>query len=118
MESVEQALLEFQKLPDWERYPMPEIIYQHFKIKKLQPATVNEATSYMPPPHESLGNGKVELRGPVEGGVREIQFAEPLPVETLVIKDDEEKKEETKHEDILTIVEEPINQTDGDKQQH
>ena len=118
MESVEQAFLEFQKLPDWERYPMPEIIYQHFKIKKLQPASVNEVASYMPPPHEPLGDGKLELRGPVEGGVREIHYPEPLPVETLVIKDEEEKKEEPKHEDILTIVQESTNQTDGDKQQH
>lgn len=90
--TLQEAFEQFQKLPDWNRYPMPEVFYEHFKLKKLQPASINEVISYNPPPYESLNeHGKVEIRGPVEGGVRSIENLEPLPV--VVKKTNEETGE-------------------------
>jgi hypothetical protein len=88
--TLEDAFEQFKKLPDWDRYPMPEVFYEHFKVKKLQPASINEVICYNPPPYESLNeNGKVEIRGPVEGGVRTIENLAPLAVEV------KKKNEET-----------------------
>jgi len=89
---LQDAFEQFQKLPDWDRYPMPEVFYEHFKLKKLQPASINEVISYNPPPYQSLNeHGKVEIRGPVEGGVRTIENLEPLAV--VVKKTNEETGE-------------------------
>lgn len=89
MTTLEAAFEEFKKLPDWELYPLPEVFYKHFNVKKPKPASVAETTYYSPPPHHSLNkNGKVEIRGPAEGGVRQIdQFLE-LPVEVKMIEDE------------------------------
>jgi len=83
MATVEELLTEFQKLPDWQLYPLPEVMYQRFGIKKPQPGTsLSEMFLYRPPPSQSLNEGgKIEMRGPVEGGVREIKDLQTLPVE-------------------------------------
>lgn len=89
MTTIEEAFQEFQKLPDWDRFPLPEILYEKFNLKKPQPATVMECVAYVPPPHISLNkNGKVEIRKPAEGGVREINEFLSLPVEVKMIEDD------------------------------
>lgn len=90
MATVEELFEQFKKLPDWERYPLPEAYYDHFKIKKPQPASVNECCiGYNPPPHQSLNkDGKVEIRGPAPGGVREIKDFLSMPVEVNLIKDE------------------------------
>lgn len=79
--SIEEAFEQFKKLPDWDRFPMPEVFYQHFGVKKPRAAALNEVICYQPPPYQSLNEGgKVEIRGPVEGGVRQIGTLDPLPV--------------------------------------
>ncbi len=85
-----------KKLPDWNRYAWPEVFYQHFGVTKPQPVTsVAEMVSYQPPPHQSLGDGKVEVRVAMEGGVRIIESYMELPVETTI---EDEKVEEIKDE--------------------
>ena len=91
--SLEQAFEEFKKLPDWDRFPMPEVFYEHFKVKKPQSLSVNECATYIPPPYASLGNGKVEIRGPLPGGVREIKDLQQLPVDVKLLTDEGELKE-------------------------
>lgn len=97
MTTLEELFEQFKKLPDWDKYPLPEVLYEHFNIKKPKPSTdIMSSLCYVPPPSESLNkNGKVEIRPPAEGGVRQIEELPALPVETKLIKDDEEEKKET-----------------------
>lgn len=90
MATVEELFDQFKKLPDWDRYPLPEAYYTHFKIKKPQPASIGEiCCGYNPPPYQSLNeNGKVEIRGPAPGGLREIKDLMTLPVEVKVLTDE------------------------------
>ena len=114
--SVEDLLAEFKKIPDWDRYPLPDCIYEKFNIKKPKPTLDVQATLiYQTPPHENLNkNGKIELRGPAEGGVREIKEFMELPVQVEVIPDEpidqnvSEKKLDSL-EDSLTLPKEDNN---------
>ena len=92
MTTLEEAFEQFKQLPDWDKYPMPEVFYEHFKVKKPQPSlSLMESLTYTTPPHHSLNkNGKVEIRGPAEGGVREIKEFLTLPVEQTLITDENE----------------------------
>ena len=92
MTTLEEAFEQFKQLPDWDRFPLPEVFYKHFNVKKPQPSySVAEAVAYRPPPHQSLNkNGKVEIRPPAEGGVREIKEFLTLPVEVKVLTDETE----------------------------
>lgn len=92
MATLEQLFEEFKQVPDWERFPMPEVFYQHFNVKKPKPSyEVMESLAYTPPPHQSLNkNGKIEIRPPAEGGVREIKEFLSLPVEQTLITDESE----------------------------
>lgn len=114
--TLEELFEQFKKLPDWDRYPMPEVFYTHFKVKKPQPATINEVASYTPPAHLPLGDGKVEIRKPAEGGVRQVTFSEPLPVETLLIADEQQPVAEDT-EKVINIEADTNfkDQSDGDK---
>jgi hypothetical protein len=86
--TLDQLFSELKKLPDWDRFPYPEVFYTHFGVKKPQAASVVECSNYMPPPSASVG--KLEMRPPAEGGVRQIENLPPLPVEVKVVKDEEE----------------------------
>ena len=87
--SLEELFEEYKKLPDWDRYPLPEVYYKHFNIRKPQAASVMESVCYNPPVYQSLNkDGKVELREPAPGGVREIKDLMDLPVETKLITED------------------------------
>lgn len=92
--SLEELFEEYKKVPDWDRFPLPEVFYEHFKVKKLQPATVDECASYFPPPHQSLGDGKPEVREPAPGGVREIKDLMALPVEVKRLNDETNELED------------------------
>lgn len=96
MTTLEEAFEQFKQLPDWERFPMPEVFYEHFKVKKPKPAvSLMESLTYTPPPSESLNrNGKVEIRKPAEGGVREIKEFLELPVEVKMLTDENENDTE------------------------
>lgn len=86
--SLDELFEEFKQLPDWNRFPLPEVFYEHFKVKKPQPQSVQEALSYNPFLNQlSFAIGKTELRGPAEGGVREIKEYLSLPVEVKMVTD-------------------------------
>ena len=85
---LEQAFAEFKKVPDWNRFPLPEVVYKKFGVKKPEPADIGEITRNLNP----FGYGShytlpLELRGPVEGGVRNVPAGPDVPVETTVITD-------------------------------
>jgi hypothetical protein len=91
MATLEELFEQFKQLPDWQNYPMPEVFYEHFKVKKPRPAEVQESLCYVTPPHHSLNkNGKIEERGPVEGGVREIKEFQQLPTEVKLLTEEGE----------------------------
>lgn len=124
--TLEQLFEEYKKLPDWDRYPLPEVYYKHFNIRKPQAASVMESVCYNPPPYQSLNkDGKVELREPAPGGVREIKDLQSLPVETKLITEDGTEIAltdipEDVHPLLIKAIEKhkaSITQTDGDSQQ-
>ena len=87
--SLEELFEQFKKLPDWDRFPLPEVYYEKFNIRKPQAASIMESVCYNPPAYQSLNkDGKVELREPAPGGVREIKDLSELPVETKLITED------------------------------
>lgn len=107
MATVEEAFEQFKQLPDWDRFPMPEVFYEHFKLKKPQPAvSLMEALTYTPPPYQPLNtSGKIEIRKPAEGGVREIKELMVLPVEQTLLKD--ETSDDTKTDSEQTTLNRP-----------
>ena len=88
MATLEELVTQFKQIPDYDRYPLPEVFYEKFGFKKPKPVDEVSVT-YQPPAYQSLNeNGKVELRGPVEGGVREIKELQVLPVEVKRLNDE------------------------------
>ena len=93
-----------QQIPDWNLYPWPEVFYEKYNLPKpkARDPAIEEMVLYKPAPYVPLGEGKTEVRGPAEGGVRIIENYMSLPVETTLLQDEqpleqaEEKKEETK----------------------
>lgn len=85
MATLDELFEQFKKLPDWNLYPMPEVFYSHFNVKKPKPGEIGElAAPHNPPPYVSLNKGgKVEERPPAPGGVREIKEFQSLPVEIV-----------------------------------
>lgn len=82
MTTLEEVFEQFKQIPDWQLYPMPEVFYEKFNVKKPKPVDFRETIHYTPPPYQSLNvNGKVEERPPLPGGVREIKDLQQLPVE-------------------------------------
>lgn len=73
---AERFLTEWRKVPDWDRYPLPEIFYTKFGVPRpkvnsdLMPALTRQLN---PPLHEFLGE---EVRDKAPGGVREIVVEE------------------------------------------
>ncbi len=95
MATLEAVFEEFKQVPDWDRFPLPEMMYSKFNLKKPQPASVAECVSYTVPPHESLNkNGKVENRNAVEGGVRDVEYLPAPPVEVKRLNEETEELED------------------------
>ena len=90
MTTLEETFKQFQQLPDWNKYPMPEVFYEHFKVAKPKPTnSIVESLYYSPPPSVSLNkNGKIEIRPPAPGGLREIKEFQSLPVEVKLLDDE------------------------------
>ena len=84
---------EFKKLPDYQRYPMPEVYYSHFNEKKPKPAEIQEIlnapSNSVYTPYESF-----EERGPLPGGVREVAQLPPMEIEATLKTDDELRAEQ------------------------
>jgi len=92
---------EFKKLPDYQRYPMPEVYYSHFNEKKPKPAEIQETldgiNSSIYTPYESF-----EERGPLPGGVREVAQLPPMEI-TATLKTDDELRVEQMQQAMSTI---------------
>lgn len=101
--SLDELFDELKKLPDWDRFPYPEVFYKHFNVKKPQPAAVDECAMYIPP--RGFYEGPGETRPPAEGGVREIKEYQTLPVEVKLEPDNLTIKEKIEQGWILDNLE-------------
>ena len=92
---------EFKKLPDYQRYPMPEVYYSHFNEKKPKPAEIQEIlnapSNSVYTPYESF-----EERGPLPGRVREVPQLPPMDI-TATLKTDDELRAEQMQQAMSTI---------------
>ena len=79
---------QFKKLPDYQRYPMPDVYYKQFNEKKPKPAELQE-TLDAPNNSVHLHYESFEDRGPLPEGVREIPELPPLELKTEFKSDDE-----------------------------
>lgn len=101
--SLDELFAEFKKVPDWERFPMPDVFYETFKVKKPQPANLNDIVCYQPPPHLPLGEGKTEERGPAEGGVRTIELTPSIPVDVKRLNEQTQALEDYPPPDLTQL---------------
>ena len=84
---------QFKKLPDYQRYPMPDVYYKHFNETKPKPAELQET---LDAPNKSvlMQYESFEDRGPLPGGVREVPELPPLELKTEIKTDDEKMQQE------------------------
>lgn len=84
---------QFKKLPDYQRYPMPDVYYKHFNETKPKPAELQET---LDAPNKSvlMQYESFEDRGPLPGGVREVPELPPLELKTEIKTDDENRNEQ------------------------
>ena len=99
-----EVLEQFKQLPDWDRYPLPGAYYTAFNLPKPKPSvSLMEVLAYQAPPHVNLNkNGKVEIRPPAEGGVRQIDQLLTLPVEVKKVNEETGDLEEFPPPKLLT----------------
>ena len=98
-EQLEALFKLYQQLPDWDRFPMPEIFYNKFGVKKIKPVDSPVVTK----PMYYGQHLPLEIREPAPGGVRKLEDSKTLPLVTIVrdeqgniieqkVNDDEESK--------------------------
>ena len=85
--TLEELFDELKKLPDWNRYPYPEVFYKHFGVSKPKPASLMEALTYTPPPSETLPGDTIV---PKDATLRPVGY-QGLPV-TVEIPEPEKKE--------------------------
>tara|TARA_R110000868_G_scaffold369347_2_gene632728 strand:- start:29 stop:442 length:414 start_codon:yes stop_codon:yes gene_type:complete len=73
----------FKSLPDFDRFPMPEVFYKKFEVEKPKPVD----TPIVVPERYNDRYYKTEERGPIDGGVRKIEEGTALPMKTLFVPD-------------------------------
>lgn len=89
-----QLLDELMKLPDFDRFPLPEHFYAKYNIPKPKILTLMEALKLQSRTDCAPGDGKpLEIRKPAPGGVRPLIQIEPIKME--VIKKENETTEHT-----------------------
>lgn len=109
MATFEAAFEEFKKLPDWDRFPLPEFMYEKYGIKKPRTGEIMDILTYSAPPHQSLNkNGKVEVLPLPEGGVRKIELGPELPTEVKVLDDEGKEIEMPKPAETKPVETKPL----------
>ena len=110
MDEIKPIVEQLKALPDFERYPLPEVLYKTFGLTKPKPA--DSIGKFMADSAMSVymtGMTKTEVRPPAEGGVRvlkplilvdgteydpykvvpildEVKEAPPLPIDSTIEK--------------------------------
>lgn len=96
MTTLEETFEQFKQLPDWNKYPMPEVFYEYFKVSKPKPSNdIMDALTYTPPLSMPLNkNGKVEVREPAPGGLRPVEHLPAPPVEVKHVNEETNELED------------------------
>ncbi len=83
IDEVADLLAELKKIPGWERFPLPDSVYKHFNIPKPQP--YDGLMDYFKDAGKAafLGSDEIQIRLPVDGGVREVPDAPKVEIEIL-----------------------------------
>jgi len=81
---MEDIIAQFKRLPDWELYPMPEIMYKKYNFPIPQPSLElrDSLKRYMAPPAATYDT-PIHLP-PAPGGVRTMEVPELKPMEVKV----------------------------------
>lgn len=106
---VLESLKEFKRLVDWDRFPLPEVVYEKYGIKKPKPLEVGDVVYYRPPMAEY--EKEVEIREAAPGGVRDISGLDPLPITQSFIPNPDEPQ--TKDEAFERIMEKALGKHAG-----
>ena len=94
---------QFKKLPDADRFPLPAVLYEKYGIEKPKHnnddlnSSVGNAIVRM-----SGGGQPVEIRGPVPGGVRQVELPGKLETEVEIIPKVKEEEHELNREYPVT----------------
>ena len=85
------------KMPDFDRYPIPESWYAKFHIPKPKILTMRESFALARVTADAPGpNVKTEFRPRAEGGVRPLLESEPSLLECTTTVDEPKTSEDTK----------------------
>ena len=86
-----------KKLPDFDRYPIPESWYAKFNIQRPKILTMRESFALARATADAPGpNCKTEFRPRAEGGVRPLINSEVPTLECIPVVDEPETSEDTK----------------------
>ena len=98
-EEREKKLMEIlMAQPDFERFPFPEYIFKKYNIKKPTIIPLMEALHLHNHIQNLPGDGKLEIRGPAEGGVRPIPAFDTTNL--LEVKSEPTTNEVVKHSEV------------------
>jgi len=93
----EELYAVLSKLPDFDRYPIPESWYAKFNIPKPKILTMMESFTLARASADAPGpNVKTEFRPRAEGGVRPLINVEVPTLECTPVVDEPETAEDTK----------------------
>ena len=84
---IETIIDQFKKLPDWERFPVPEVLFKKYGLPVPHPtddlmAALSNCEN--PPPATYLPPEKREV---APGGVREVALLDKVEVEVKTLED-------------------------------
>ena len=95
-EEAAKILAQLKKIPGWERFPLPEVVYKELGVPK--PELYDGIFDYLKDAAKTIfaggeGSAEVETRGPAEGGVRVVPEAPKVEIQMLEQKSGDEKSE-------------------------
>ena len=100
-EMLDELFTLYQKIPNWEQFPMPEKFYKRFNVKKIKPSdkpVVMNTDQFQGGEYQPI-----EYRNALPGGVREVVLPEPLEVKTTLIPDETSSDTPTRsYQEMLT----------------
>lgn len=94
-EQRERELMEIlMKLPDFDRYPLPEYLYAKYNLQKPKIMSLMESLKHYDHIQNMPGDGTLEIRPPAPGGVRPLIEVKPLELEVKANEALEDKQGE------------------------
>lgn len=84
---IEKIIEKFKKVPDWDRFPVPDVLIEKYGLPKARPSDdLMAALSTAEQPQKCIYLPS-ETRPPAEGGVREVKPLEDVPIEVKPLEE-------------------------------